>query len=178
MTQLLLTMIDTVEQLNTDPTVNARVSELQKAVARHTSNFPSRPPLLRSRSNGGDVVLVTGTTGGFGCHILAQLSQDPTVRKVYAFNRPSEDMVARQLYAMQKQGLLEECLRHPKFELLEGDLRRPDFGLDPATYDRVRIFLNNDLYHSLHIFIKLRDSVTHVIHNGAYVREDYRTRCS
>lgn len=114
-----------------------RIGELQATVAKFTTEFQLRPASLHPRPDDGDVVFVTGTTGGFGCNILAQLSHDPSVKKIYAFNRPSDDIVPRQLYAMQKQGLLEECIRGSKFEMVEGDLSRPFFGLDPAVYEKV-----------------------------------------
>lgn len=114
-----------------------RIGELQATVAKFTTEFQARPGSLHPRPEDGDVVFVTGTTGGFGCNILAQLSHDPSVKKIYAFNRPSDDIIPRQLYAMQKQGLLEECIRASKFEMVEGDLSRPSFGLDPVVYEKV-----------------------------------------
>lgn len=135
MTRLLLqTIYPSVDGL----TEMTRVVELQATVARLTSDFSVRPISLRHRPRDGDVVFVTGTTGGYGCNILAQLSHDPSVKKVYAFNRPSDDIIPRQLYAMQKQGLLEDCLRSSKFEMVEGDLSRSGFGLDPEMYEKVR----------------------------------------
>ncbi|KAH8101719.1 acetyl-CoA synthetase-like protein, partial [Cristinia sonorae] len=147
MTNLLLQFIHPSTET---PNEDARITELLKTVAKFTTDFPSRPDTarLRHRTDDGDTVFVTGTTGGFGCNILAQLTHDPTVKKIYAFNRPSEDIIQRQLYAMQKQGLLEECMRASKFEMIEGDLARPYFGLDPEVYE------------------KLRTSVTHIIHNA------------
>ncbi|THH29826.1 hypothetical protein EUX98_g4377 [Antrodiella citrinella] len=124
------------------------IAEIEATVAKYTTEFPARPESLHPRPGDGDVVFVTGTTGGYGCNILAQLSHDSRVKKVYAFNRPSDDILPRQLFAMQRQGLLEDCLRASKFEMVEGDLSKPNFGLDPAVYE------------------KLRTSVTHVIHNA------------
>lgn len=121
----------------------ARVSALQAAVSKYTYEFPLRPKSLVKRPNTGDVVLVTGTTGGFGCNILAQLSHDPTVTKVYALNRPSDDTVQRQVHAMQKQGLLEDCLRAPKFEMVEGDLSKHHLGLEEAVYEKVDALPNH-----------------------------------
>lgn len=115
----------------------ARVPELQATVAKFINDFPSRPTFLLPRPGDGDVVFVTGTTGGYGCNILAQLSRDSTVKKIYAFNRSYDDIVPRQLFAMQKQGLLEDCMRAAKFEMVEGDLSHPHFGLNPEVYEKV-----------------------------------------
>ena len=114
-----------------------RIGALEATVTKFTTEFQARPASLLPRPDDGDVIFVTGTTGGFGCNILAQLSHDPSVKKIYAFNRPSDDIIPRQLYAMQKQGLLEECTRASKFEMVEGDLSRPSFGLDPVVYEKV-----------------------------------------
>ncbi|TCD63425.1 putative NRPS-like protein biosynthetic cluster [Steccherinum ochraceum] len=128
------TMLQIVNQAADKPSDAARTSELQEMVAKFTFAFPQRPANLVRRPDDGDVVFVTGTTGGFGCNILAQLSHDPSVKKIYAVNRPSKDPVLRQVNAMEKQGLLEDCLRNAKFELVEGDLSLPNFGLDVVTY--------------------------------------------
>ncbi|CAL1709823.1 unnamed protein product [Somion occarium] len=147
LTQLVLDVLKAPANGDADSTV-ARTRELQDAVRRFTQSFPARPTNLRERSETGDVILLTGTTGGLGCNMLAHLTNDPTVRKIYAFNRSSENAVARQVNAFIKQGVLVDCLRCPKFSLVEGDLSRPLFGLDAALYE------------------EMRDSITHIIHNA------------
>ncbi len=115
--------------------------ELLSLVAKYTSKFPSRSQDLRSRDSGRDVVLLTGTTGGVGCNVLAHLSVDPSVKKVYAFNRRSGSPLSRQYQTMERQGLLEECLRNPKFHLVEGDLAQPSLGLKHDLYNEVIMFI-------------------------------------
>ena len=121
-------------------TGDSRVKKLLSTIEKHTASFSSRPKDLIDRHEDGDVILLTGTTGGLGCNILAHLSLDPSVKKVYALNRSSGSgsLIKRQVDAMDKQGLLEECLRSPKFNLLEGDLSRPAFGLNPEVFETVR----------------------------------------
>ena len=116
--------------------------ELTIFVDKYTSNFPSRPQTLKPRNSDGDVVLLTGTTGGFGCNILAHLSLDPSVKKVYAFNRQSGIPIMRQIQTMERQGLLEECMRCPKFRLVEGDLGQPKFGLSSELFAEVDLVPN------------------------------------
>ncbi|CAL1709820.1 unnamed protein product [Somion occarium] len=128
--------------------VSSRVHELESKINQFTRDFPPRPSFLRERPEGGDVVLLTGTTGGFGSNILVQLLNDSTVTKVYAFNRTKTNALGMQKEALRTRGLPESVLSSPKFELLEGDLSQTNFGLDRNKY------------------AKLRDSVTHVIHNA------------
>ncbi|CAL1709825.1 unnamed protein product [Somion occarium] len=147
LTQLVLNVLKAPANGDADPTA-ARIRELQDAVKRLTQSFPARPTNLRERSEAGDVILLTGTSGGLGCNMLAHMTKDPTVRKVYAFNRPSDRAVERQVDAFVKQGVLADSLRRPKYQLVEGDLSKPFFGLDAALYEEIR------------------DSVTHIIHNA------------
>ena len=135
MTKAILQLVGSSQDTQDD--YRARIPELQATAAQFINDFPSRPTSLLPRPGDGDVVFVTGTTGGYGCNILAQLSRDPSVKKIYAFNRPYDDIVPRQLFAMQKQGLLEDCMRAAKFEMVEGDLSHPQFGLNPEAYEKV-----------------------------------------
>ncbi|PSR94668.1 hypothetical protein PHLCEN_2v4400 [Hermanssonia centrifuga] len=120
----------------------------ESLVAKYTQDFAERPAVLREPAQGGDVVLTTGTTGGLGCHILVQLLSDDAVKTVYALNRPSADLVRRHQDVFQRNGLDLEWLRSPKLCLLEGTLTEPALGLDNPTY------------------AKIRDTITHVIHNA------------
>ena len=111
--------------------------DVQKLIDKYTSSFPLRPQELKTRNTSGDIILLTGTTGGLGCNILAHLSMDPSVKKIFAFNRPSHTPILRQIHTMERQGLLDECMRSPKFQLIEGDLSKPALGLNPETFNEV-----------------------------------------
>lgn len=118
----------------------AKINLLRLLVTKYTIAFPHRPIVLHPRKDDGDVVLVTGTTGMFGCHILAQLSLDPSVRLVYALNRASNGLVERHLESIKLQGLLAECLTSPKFRIIGTDISQPNLGLSPELYEEVRSF--------------------------------------
>lgn len=112
----------------------ARTHELYDTVKRFITSFPARPENLRPRTSSGDIILLTGTTGGLGANALAALTKDPGVSKIYAFNRPSANAVQRQVDAFSKHGLLADCLRRPKYQLVEGDLSKSLFDLDEVTF--------------------------------------------
>ncbi|PSS15405.1 hypothetical protein PHLCEN_2v3281 [Hermanssonia centrifuga] len=127
--------------------VEHHVALLQAFVSKYTSGFLSRPPSLHDRPKSRDIILLTGSTGGFGCHILADLLTDSSVDKVYALNRKPGDL-QRQSAAMHKQGLDETLLNSPKLCFLESDLQDVMLGLDRSKYEEIRT------------------SLTHIIHNA------------
>ena len=101
---------------------------------RLCANLPARPAGLCAREGGAlDVVLIAGTTGGFGCDALEHLLRDERVGCVYAFNRRAE----RQRQAFKDRGLDETLLDSEKFRIVETILHAPDFGIEPALLDEV-----------------------------------------
>jgi len=131
-------------------TVSARIDAMRAMVAKYTSDFPSRPASRKTRPSK-DVVVVTGTTGSLGCHLLAKLASDYSVSRVYGFNRPARNQVPlreRQGSALKDRGLDASILDSEKIVLLEGDITKDNWGLSQETYD------------------ELHESVTHIIHNA------------
>ncbi|KAH9911161.1 uncharacterized protein B0H18DRAFT_945218, partial [Fomitopsis serialis] len=129
-----------------------RIDSMHAMVAKYTADYPT---FLSDHnvpsSNPADVVLVTGTTGSLGCHLLAQLAANPDIRRIYAFNRPSRNgdtIRLRQERALRERGLDTSALDSSRVVMLEGDLTRPKLGLA------------DDIYQEMHT------SVTHIIHNA------------
>lgn len=109
-------------------------------LSRFTSAFPQgRPSAVVQGQTRGDVILVTGTTGGLGCNILAHLCLDPHVKKIYALNRssPHKGLEERQVEIFKQRGVLEDCLNHPKYQLVEARLSEPLLGLNTELYTEV-----------------------------------------
>ncbi|KAF9544259.1 acetyl-CoA synthetase-like protein [Agrocybe pediades] len=99
----------------------------------------------------GDVVLVTGTTGGLGTYILAELLADPEVRCVYAVNRGKDhkDLLERQEKALVQRGVDPRVvLESEKLVMLVADTSAPLLALPEVEYE------------------KIRTSVTQIIHNA------------
>jgi hypothetical protein len=115
--------------------------ELQALVHKYTEGFPARLALNGSAHSllAGDVYLLTGTTGGLGSNMLAQLLQAPTVMRIYAFNRPSKSATSqgRQLSAFRHRGLNTGLLLSEKLVYVEGDLGAPAFALGDRLYEEV-----------------------------------------
>ncbi|EIN14664.1 acetyl-CoA synthetase-like protein [Punctularia strigosozonata HHB-11173 SS5] len=153
--------------LGTDPT-SARVRAMHEMVQKYSASFPKRPierPFRRSSVGlsadqfpTGDVVLLTGSTGGLGCNILHHLLGSKKVSRVYALNRkshsrgsaPSADsLLDRQRAALANQGLDEKLASSPRCILVEADLTAaPGFGIPHELYDEMRC------------------TITHIVHNA------------
>lgn len=136
LTDTILAALDlTWKPLSGAETIN-KAEELRCLVKAYSHQFPNRPASLRP-SPDEDVVLVSGTTSGFGCDILSHLLRDSTVKKIYAFNRRGLDVAARQRKSFQQRGLDETELLSPKFQPIEGDLSIPGFGIDAQLFSEV-----------------------------------------
>lgn len=86
------------------------------------------------------VVIVTGTTGALGSHILAGLMNDSSVKHVYALNRKGAVPVYdRQVAEFKKRGILNVSLE--KVSLMEADTTADGFGLSSNVYEEVRYLL-------------------------------------
>ncbi|KNZ73642.1 L-aminoadipate-semialdehyde dehydrogenase large subunit [Termitomyces sp. J132] len=95
--------------------------------------FPqSRPSTL--------VVLLTGSTGNLGSQILAELLNENSVDKVYAFNRLSPNdatMFDRHRKRFRDIGLDTGLLESDKLIFVEGDSALPGLGLDKGLYKQL-----------------------------------------
>lgn len=176
LTQYLSDLLDSVRGRASKAQSLDKVDKLRDLVEKYTANFPPRPSTLREATEGGDVVFVTGTTGGLGSDILAHLLHDASVVRVYAFNRPSGDVAERQRLTFRERGLNEDDLNSVKFVPLEGDLSQPEFGIAPERYAEVCISLPRTRLFLMFSFSQIRDSVTHIIHNGKKNMNEYRAR--
>jgi len=95
-------------------------------------------------------VLITGTTGSLGCHLLHQLIESTTVVRVIALNRRSSNfsLSHRQELALENEGLPRDDARSSKVVLVDYDANSQDLGLSAATRE------------------ELLSSVTCIIHNA------------
>ena len=132
------------------PSQSHTPADLWKYVEKYSANLPARPKDLVPRPAGKEVVVITGTTGGFGCDTLEHLLRDETVGKVYAFNRAGSHAPQRQRAQFKARGLDETLLDSPKFVMVEAVLHEKDFGIDAALLDEIRtsvshIMLNGEI---------------------------------
>lgn len=117
-----------------------QIEAMRSMVAKYSNDFPVHQGRVAGKAGGGDVVLLTGTTGGFGCYILTEFVHKRKVSRVYCFNRAPRDgatLRERQRLALLDRGLDANVLDSEKVVLLEGDLAAADFGLSKEVYQEV-----------------------------------------
>ncbi|KAJ3543082.1 hypothetical protein NM688_g5900 [Phlebia brevispora] len=125
-----------------------RAMEIVEMVQKYTAALPA--PRGRQAGPPGDeiVVLLTGSTGNIGSHILASLLEDKRITKIYTLNRPSTTSADRLVTAFKDRCLPVELLSEKKLFSLIGDLTQSNFGLTSDVYEEIK------------------NSVTHIIHNA------------
>ncbi|KAF8215632.1 putative nonribosomal peptide synthetase [Mycena galopus ATCC 62051] len=123
---------------------------VEKMIAKYSTGFEATPLHESSGSSSrGTVVLLTGSTGGLGSHILEILLSLPSVERVYAFNRKGRSpMSERQRDAFVDRALDLTLLASDKLVYLEGDTAKEDLGLLSDVWSM------------------FRDTLTVIIHNA------------
>ncbi|KAJ7500861.1 hypothetical protein B0H11DRAFT_1800191 [Mycena galericulata] len=111
-------------------------SEMEKMVLKYTQDFPEHRATVETPI--GEAVLLTGTTGALGCHILARLLDLPEVSMVYALNRSGKNIQERQRSSFVNNGVDVERLNSLKLKLLTGNLIAPDLGLSAEDYGEIK----------------------------------------
>ncbi|THH15543.1 hypothetical protein EW146_g4948 [Bondarzewia mesenterica] len=131
-----------------DPPVGGDIynGEMKNMVLNFTAALP---PFNFGSANGAeshrleDAVLITGTTGALGCHLLHVLAGLPYISRIYAFNRAPRDISAevlfdRQWAAMESHGLDPSLLSTEKVVLLEADLTINGWAIDRDLMNEIR----------------------------------------
>ncbi|KAG9023400.1 hypothetical protein FRB95_013135 [Tulasnella sp. JGI-2019a] len=120
---------------------------MEDAIRRYTSDLAVHTPdesVSTPLEDEKEVVVLTGSTGDLGSHLLAQLIQMDSVVRVYALNRKSS---GRSLEDRQKDVLLdrlgsyEEATRivtSPKLHLVEAVLEAKDLGISKDIFEEIR----------------------------------------
>lgn len=123
-------------------TATATPAELHELAQQFAAGLPNRSKALRTRAGIKDVVLVTGTTGNYGTHLLEHLLRDDTVQTVYAVNRRGSQAMERQASAFRNKGFDDGLLDSFKFRMVEGNLDAPNLDIEPGLLEEV-----SDVYH-------------------------------
>ncbi|KAI0687627.1 acetyl-CoA synthetase-like protein, partial [Cerioporus squamosus] len=125
-------------------------TRMRALLAKYSAGLERHFPVLVANSQGNghahaaETVLVTGTTGRLGSHLLSQLLQRPDVVRVYALNRESSGSVD----ALEKRS--REAFKQwgGKVSFHAVDHAKPHFSLTEALYSEIK------------------NSVTQVFHNA------------
>ncbi|GJJ06110.1 hypothetical protein Clacol_000299 [Clathrus columnatus] len=134
-----------VSNNTSDPSIE-RKGRLDNLVHKYTQNWPVHKPQRIAKD---EVVLLTGSTGGLGSQLLAQLVQLPSVTRIYAFNRKSSKLsYDRHLEVFKDRANDIDLLRSPKIVFVEGDTSIKGFEI------------------SAELFSEIQSTITTIIHNG------------
>ncbi|KND91935.1 Carboxylic acid reductase [Tolypocladium ophioglossoides CBS 100239] len=118
---------------STEDDAAPEIEALGGFIAKYTENLPA-PVEKPAPLYNGQTVLVTGTTGSLGAHLLDRPCASPHVQKVVALNR-GHDSEARQTSICAARGLGTDFA---KVEFLGADLSLPGLGLGAAKYAELR----------------------------------------
>jgi thioester reductase-like protein len=103
-----------------------------------TSDLPSPTKAIFTRERTGDILLITGTTGGLGCHLLQDAFNNPNTVRIFALNRQqASGLLERQRQVLVAHGLDGTLVYSEKVILLEGELTAPCFGLEKKRFEEV-----------------------------------------
>ncbi len=120
----------------------ARIAHMENMLNKYSAEF-KKPQWTSSQAGStwsGETVLITGTTGRLGSHLLSQVLQKPEVVRVYALNRgaPRESAKVHERQAEAfKMWDLDQSLLASKVSFHTADLTLPYFGIDEATFVEV-----------------------------------------
>ncbi|KAF8578531.1 acetyl-CoA synthetase-like protein [Ramaria rubella] len=126
-----------------------KIERMRDLISEFSADFPTHRVSTHQSAFEGEVVLLTGSTGGFGCQLLAHLVSLPNVRHVYALNRGGDNSLReRQAEALTQRGLDADIIELPKVTLVECDTAADHFGIE--------LSLHNEIL----------DNITLIIHNA------------
>jgi hypothetical protein len=127
---------------------------MDSMILRYTQNMHVRlQELAWSDTNSEPIesVVLTGTTGALGSHLLAQLLANDKVQRIWALNRPHKGSTLtikqRQHAAFEDKMLPVGLLDHSKLTFLECSLDQTRLGLPENDYEKASVSYANPSTH-------------------------------
>ena len=134
-------VVHAVHDDNDGPRSSMSSGDLVQLVEQYVASLAQRlapSQLVEREVDVPSVVLVTGTTGGFGSDLLEHLLLDDGIRVVYALNRKGSTTIEeRQLAQFKTRNLQVHLLASPKLRMIEGDLTVPGLGVPAQVLEEV-----------------------------------------
>ncbi|KAH0586648.1 hypothetical protein H2248_007864 [Termitomyces sp. 'cryptogamus'] len=106
-----------------------------------------------------NAVLITGTTGSLGCHLLYTLANDPEYSHIYAVNRIHSNamtLLQRQTRILEENGLDPSVLSSGGITLIEQDLSSQSWDIDKELYDEMSASVSVVLHAAWTVDFKLK----------------------
>ena len=114
--------------------VKSHVDEIETMIAQYLKPWPT----IHGSAEPGTTILLTGSTGNLGSHILEALLRDPRILRIYAFNRASSHQpLDRHISRFENNGLDKALLISKKLTFLEGDASQDNLGVESSVFNQV-----------------------------------------
>jgi hypothetical protein len=114
----------------------SKVQEMLSMVETHSQGFRQHIPSTATPNK--NVVMITGTTGGLGAAVLAEMVASDDIDRVFAVNRKSSTLIAeKQATVLKCQGFDPAIAYSSKVILLEADVNVSNLGLSPDIFESV-----------------------------------------
>ncbi|KAG6828985.1 hypothetical protein H0H92_006107 [Tricholoma furcatifolium] len=139
-------------ELNTaqEPVVVSEVETMVAWVASITSQIKRPIYDTRKPRRLKNAVLITGTTGTLGCHLLCNLLTRPHISHIYAVNRLHAEggttLIQRQAKAIEENGLHTSVLSDRRVTFIELDITDETWNIDKNLYEE-RLFYWSEATH-------------------------------
>ncbi|KAJ8093219.1 putative NRPS-like protein biosynthetic cluster [Marasmius tenuissimus] len=120
---------------------SAKVGIMADLVVQYSKDLPSPPPEKQDQEKRSKkVVLLTGSTGSLGSHVLSSLIEDSDVQHIHVLIRSlgQSDVVLRQRESFERRGLDPAVILDGKVTLLEGDLANARLGLADSAFESIQ----------------------------------------
>lgn len=131
----------TIQDLYNYPTVKDLAYLIKKELTTDETISTSPTKILNASSQMDlEKVLLTGTTGFVGSHLLKELVMHESVKKIYCIIRQKLNLSSEERFDKMIHTYFDNdtCkLIKKKSVVLNGDLRKEDLGLDKNTYNKV-----------------------------------------
>ncbi|TCD65346.1 putative NRPS-like protein biosynthetic cluster [Steccherinum ochraceum] len=121
--------------------------QVEGLITKYSANMPKFAGKTAVKTNQGMVVMLTGSTGGLGSHLLANLLEMKEVTKVYTLDRAS-GVADRQKLAFSERKLPVKLLSSKKLVTLSANHNASDLGLSKDVLDEIK------------------NTATHIVHNA------------
>ncbi|KAI8625476.1 hypothetical protein F5Y19DRAFT_489620 [Xylariaceae sp. FL1651] len=135
LSRFLLSLLDTQVQGVQPAEVGeekADVDFMRAFYTKYTSGLIAAKNVRPEASRDEMTVLLTGSTGALGSHVLDRLFHSPRVAKIICLNRAEDGGAEQQLKAMADRGLISRYIE--KTEFLHVEVSQPRLGLSDNAY--------------------------------------------
>ncbi|KAJ4413894.1 putative NRPS-like protein biosynthetic cluster [Gnomoniopsis sp. IMI 355080] len=110
--------------------------DIMKALhTKYTRDLPKAKPGRPGISSHNQTLILTGSTGMVGSHLLNSLAQEASVSRIICLNRASDGGTLQQAHSMTQRGL--PSTYKTKAEFYHADTSLPSFGLSEIIYSNL-----------------------------------------